>query len=98
MNEKYSAQERLCAEIRMLCENHVNGLANKELAVSVGTSEANVCRDLDVLKKFRWVIRDDKSRWHLSPEFGGISGQIIKSYQKAKLRLSQEEERYLTAM
>lgn len=98
MNEKYSAQERLCAEIRTLYESHVDGMTNKDLAHAVGTSEANVCRDLDVLKKFKWVVRDDNARWHLSPEFGGISGQIIKSYQKAKLRLSQEEERYLTAM
>ena len=81
-----------------LCENHIAGVANKELAEKVGTTATNVCRDLAIFEKFGLVDRDTKGRWRLSPKFGGLAGQIAKSYQKAKLLLSEEEARYASAM
>jgi len=84
--------------VHHLSENHTTGLANNELAKLVGTSEANICRDIALFEKHGWVIRNDKLRWRLSPAFGGIAGQIMKSYQTAKLKLSEEEAQYATAM
>lgn len=98
MNEKLSSQERIFAEMIALGENHIGGLTNKELAEKVGTSETNMCRDLAIFEKFGMVERNGKGRWRLSPKFGGLAGQIAKSYQKARLELSREEERYVTAM
>lgn len=98
MGEKVNSQERIIVAVQLLCENHVTGLTNKELAVQVGTSQANICRDLDILQNAEWVVRDTKGRWRLSPRFGGLAGQIAKSYQKSKLLLLEEEEKYLSAM
>lgn len=98
MGEKMNSQERILSEVKLLCNSHVTGLTNKELAAQVGTSSANVCRDLDILQNAEWVVRDTKGRWRLSPSFGGLAGQIAKSYQKSKLLLLEEEEKYLSAM
>jgi len=98
MMEKLSSQERILEEIKMLFENHTTGLTNKELAERIGTSESNVCRDLAIFGKYKWISRGEKGRWRLSAEFGGIAGQIMKSYKTARLELSRDEERYITAM
>ena len=96
--KKMNSQERIIAEMFALCENHIAGVANKELAEKVGTTATNVCRDLAIFEKFGLVDRDTKGRGRLSPKFGGLAGQIAKSYQKAKLLLSEEEARYASAM
>jgi len=96
--DKLTAQERIFEITRLLYENHVNGLSNKELAQRIGTSEVNICRDLAVFEQYKWVGRSESGRWRLSTQFGGISGQIIKSYQRAKLALVQEEAEYLSAI
>lgn len=98
MNGKLSSQERIFAEMLALCEGHISGMANKELAEKVGTTATNVCRDLAIFEKFGMVERNGKGRWRLSPKFGGLAGQIAKSYQKARLSLTEEEARYASAM
>ena len=96
--EKLNSQGRIFEIIRLLCDNHVSGLANKELAVRLKTSEANICRDMALFEKNGWVIRGSAARWRLSPTFGGIAGRIMRSYQEAKLRLTEEEARYAAEM
>ncbi len=96
--EKLTAQERLIAELIALCNNHFAGTTNKELAEKVGTSAANICRDLAVFEKFELADRDNNGRWRMSPKFAGFAGQIAKSYKTARLELSRDEERYMTAM
>lgn len=98
MAKKMNSQERILKEIQILYENHVTGLVNKELAEKVGTTATNICRDLAIFEKYKWISRDSKGRWRLSAEFGGIAGQIMKSFKIARLELSKEEERYATAM
>lgn len=96
--KKLNAQERVFEIVRLLVENHIEGLTNKELAQKLGTSEVNICRDLALFEQYRWVTRGTKNAWRLSAEFGGISGQIVKSYQKARLVLTKEEAEYLAAV
>jgi DNA-binding CsgD family transcriptional regulator len=96
--EKLNSQGRIFEIIRLLCENHVSGLANKELAVCLKTSEANICRDMALFKSNDWVVQGNGARWRLSPAFGGIAGRIMRSYQEAKLRLTEEEARYAAEM
>ncbi len=84
--------------VNFLYKDHVAGLTNKELARLVGTSEANICRDMAVFEKFQWVNRNNNARWRLSPTFAGIAGKLMRSYQTAKLLLSEEEAKYATAM
>jgi DeoR/GlpR family transcriptional regulator of sugar metabolism len=96
--EKLHSQERIFEIAKILCENHATGLLNKELAAHVHTSEANICRDMALFEKHGWVIRGVGSRWRLSPTFGGMAGRIMRSYQEAKLRLTEEEARYASAM
>lgn len=98
MNEKLSSQERILAEAQALSENHQDGMSNKELASLLGTSETNICRDMSIFEKFGFVSRNGKGRWRLSEKFGGLAGQIMKSYQKARLTLSEEEARYASVM
>lgn len=98
MSEKMNSQERILKEIQILYENHTTGLKNKELAEKIGTSETNICRDLAIFEKYKWITRDSKFRWRLSADFGGIAGQIMKSYKIARLELAEDEERYMAAM
>lgn len=98
MNEKLSSQERILAETLALGKNHQDGMSNKELAALLGTSESNICRDMAIFEKFELVTRNTKGRWRLSEKFGGVAGQIMKSYQKARLTLTEEEARYASAM
>ena len=51
-----------------------------------------------LFEQYGWAERNASGRWRLSPKFGGISGQIAKSYQKARLSLSEDEARYASAM
>jgi hypothetical protein len=98
MTEKVNSQGRIFEIIKLLCDNHVSGLTNKELALRLKTGEANICRDMALFKNYDWVIQGSGSRWRLSPAFGGIAGRIMRSYQEAKLRLTEEEARYASEM
>jgi DNA-binding IclR family transcriptional regulator len=93
-----NSQERIFEITRFLYENHASGLTNKELAALVKTSEANICRDVALFDRHGWVIRGLGGRWRLSAAFGGIAGHIMRSYQEAKLRLTEEEAKYASAM
>jgi DNA-binding IclR family transcriptional regulator len=96
--EKLSSQERIFEIIQRLKENHHLGLTNKELAQLVATSEANICRDLGFFQKYQWIEKGISGKWRLSPEFGKIAGEIMKSYKEARLLLSKDEERFVSAM
>jgi DNA-binding IclR family transcriptional regulator len=96
--EKLNSQERVFEIIRQLCENHVSGLTNKELAALIKTSEANICRDMALFENNGWVVRGSGARWRLSPTFGGFAGRIMRSYQEARLRLTEEEAKFASAM
>jgi predicted DNA-binding transcriptional regulator YafY len=98
MAEKLNSQERIFEIVRLLYESHVSGLSNAELAASLSTSHANVCRDMALFEKAGWTRRGIGSRWRLSPAFGGIAGRIMRSYQEAKLRLTEEEAQYASEM
>jgi len=93
-----NSQERIFEIIRLLCDNHVSGLTNKELSVRIKTSETNVCRDMALFKTNDWVVQGSGARWRLSPTFGGIAGRIMRSYQEARLRLTEEEAKYAAEM
>ena len=41
--EKMNSQARIFAITELLYENHLEGVANKELAKSVGTTQSNIC-------------------------------------------------------
>ena len=60
--DKLTAQERIFEITRLLYENHVNGLSNKELAQRIGTSEVNICQDLAVFEQYKWVGRSESGR------------------------------------
>jgi DNA-binding IclR family transcriptional regulator len=93
-----NSQERIFVIVARLEQNHVTGLTNKELAGMVGTSEANLCRDMGLFDRHGWVTRNNAGRWRLSPALGGIAGRIMRSYQEAKLRLTEEEAKYASEM
>ena len=62
MREKITSQGLILAEIQTLAANHYEGMSNKELAVLVGTSESNICRDMAVFEKYKFISRNDKGR------------------------------------
>jgi len=95
---KFNSQGRICEIVRLLCDNHILGLTNKELALLLKTGEVNICRDMALLKANEWVIQGNGARWRLSPTFGGFAGRIMRSYQEARLRLTEEEARYASEM
>jgi len=87
------------AEVEKLVEFSVDGLNNKQLAFEMKTSEAVVCRDLRLLEKRGWIERSQlTSRWRLTPRFGNFAGTMMKCFQTAKLKLTEDEARYASAM
>jgi len=97
--EKLSSQERIIAIVEMLAVKQIEGMSNKLLAHELKSTEANVCRDLKILENRGWVEKSNGSgKWRLSPKFGGFAGQIMKCFQSAKLRLTEDEMRYVSAM
>ena len=96
--ERLSSQERVFVIVSHLARNHVAGLTNKELAGFVGTGEVNICRDMTLFESYGWAVRGVGSRWRLSSTFGGIAGRIMRSYQEARLRLTEEEAKYASEM
>jgi len=97
--EKPNSQERILAEVEKLAEFSVDGLNNKQLAFEMKTTEATVCRDLKLLEKREWIERSKTTgRWRLTPKFGNFAGTIMKCFQTAKLKLTEDEARYASAM
>jgi DNA-binding IclR family transcriptional regulator len=97
--EKLNSQGRILAVVEKLVDYSVEGLTNKQLAFEVGTSATVICRDLAILEKRGWIERSKTTgKWRLSPKFGNFAGIIMKCFQTAKLRLTEDEARYASAM
>ena len=97
--ERLNSQERLLAEVEKLVGFSVDGLNNKQLAFEMKISEVIVCRDLAILERRGWIERSrTTSRWRLTPKFGNFAGTIMKCFQTAKLKLTEDEARYASAM
>lgn len=97
--ERLNSQERILVIVEKLVEKSVEGMSNKALAFELKTLEANVCRDLKILESRGWIEKSKANgKWRLSPKFGSYAGTIIKCFQLAKLRLTEDEARYASAM
>ena len=95
----FSSQERVLAVVEKLADHSVDGLNNKQLAFEMKTSETVICRDLALLEKWGWIERSKSTgRWRLTPKFGNLAGTIMKCFQTAKLKLTEDEARYASAM
>jgi len=81
----------------MLAGKQVEGMSNKTLAHELKTTEANVCRDLKILEARGWAEKAN-GRWRMSPKFGGFAGTMMKCFQTARLRLTEDEARYASEM
>ncbi len=93
----HNSQERILIIVEKLVDNSVGGLSNKQIAFELKTSEVNICRDLAILEKRNWIEKAN-GKWRLTPKFGGFAGGIIKCFQSAKLRLTEDEARYASEM
>ena len=98
MSEKLNSQERLLAIVEKLVAKTVEGMSNKALAFELKTLEANICRDLKILEGRGWIERSAGGKWRMSPKFGNFAGTMIKCFQSAKLRLTEDELRYASEM
>jgi DeoR/GlpR family transcriptional regulator of sugar metabolism len=96
--EKMNSRERLLVIIEKLVERPAEGMSNKALARELGTLEANICRDLKILEGRGWIERPGGGKWRMSAKFGGFAGTIIRGFQTARLRLTEDEARYASAM
>jgi DNA-binding IclR family transcriptional regulator len=97
--EKINSQERLLAIVEKLVGKPTEGMGNKELAFELKTLDANICRDLKILEGRGWIERSGANgKWRMSAKFGGFAGTIIKGFQAAKLRLTEDEARYASEM
>jgi DNA-binding IclR family transcriptional regulator len=97
--EKINSQGRILLIVEMLVEKSTEGMTNKSLAFELKTQEANICRDLKILETHGWIEKSKTSgKWRMTPKFGGFAGSIIKCFQAAKLRLTEDEARYASEM
>ena len=96
---KLNSQARILLIVEKLVEKSVEGISNKSLALELHTQEANICRDLKILESFGWIEKSQANgKWRMSPKFGGFSGTVIKCFQTARLKLTEDEARYASAM
>jgi hypothetical protein len=95
--EKLNSQGRLLLIVEKLVEKTMEGMSNKSLAFELHTQEANICRDLKVLETFGWTEKY-RGKWRMSPKFAGLSGTVMKCFQTARLKLTEEEARYASEM
>ncbi|MDR1250295.1 MAG: hypothetical protein LBK63_13465 [Treponema sp.] len=95
--EKLSSQERIIAIVEKLAGKTTEGMANKTLAFELKTQEANICRDLKILERYGWVEKTN-GKWRMSAKFGGFAGTMMKCFQTARLRLTEDEARYASEM
>jgi DNA-binding IclR family transcriptional regulator len=95
---EFNSQERIMAIVELLARTGRVGLPNKEIVVALQVSAPNICRDLGLLEKHRWIEKQPSGAWRLTPFFGNFSNLIAQSFREAKLRLAEDEERYRSAM
>ena len=98
MSDKLNSQERIMAIVELLAKQGRKGLLNREIIVAIGTTAPNVSRDLGLLERRGWVEKQPTGAWRLTPFFGNFSNLMAQSFREAKLRLAEDEERYLSAM
>jgi predicted DNA-binding transcriptional regulator YafY len=96
--EKINSQERLLAIVEKLVGKPTGGMGNKELAAELKTLDANICRDLKILEGRGWIEKTAGGKWRMPAKFGGFAGTIIKGFQVARLRLTEDEARYASEM
>ena len=97
--EKLNSQQRLLVAVEKLVEKSVEGMSNKALAHELRTTETNICRDLKILEDHGWIEKSNTNgKWRMSPKFGRFAGTIIKCFQSARLRLTEDEARYASEM
>jgi DNA-binding IclR family transcriptional regulator len=96
-SSKLNSQERILHIVEMLVKKTDEGMTNKAIAFDLKTTEANICRDLKILEAHGWIEKA-YGKWRMSPKFGGFAGTIIKCFQSAKLRLTEDEARYASEM
>ena len=97
--EKLNSQGRILLIVEKLVGKTAEGMSNKSLAFELKTQEANICRDLKILETHGWIEKSKASgKWRMSAKFGGFAGTIIKCFQTAKLRLTEDEARYASEM
>lgn len=97
-DDKLNSQERIMAIVEALAARGREGLTNKDLIVALEVSAPNICRDLALLERRGWVERTVGGTWRLTPKFAGFSGQIAQSFREARLRLTEDEARFATAL
>jgi DeoR/GlpR family transcriptional regulator of sugar metabolism len=95
--EKLNSQERIMHIVEILVRKQVEGMSNNTIAFELKTTNANICRDLKILESRGWVEKFH-GKWRMSPKFGNFAGTIIKCFQTAKLRLTEDEARYASEM
>lgn len=60
------APVRVLRLLELLCKHPVVGLANKDLAESLGYSRTNVSRDMDILIDIGWAAQLDDGKYTLT--------------------------------
>lgn len=95
---KLNSQERMLVIVEKLVGKLAEGMSGKALAGELKTLEANVCRDLKILEGRGWIEKAASGKWRMSPKFGSFAGTMIKCFQTAKLRLTEDEARYISEM
>lgn len=92
---KCTAQERGYRVLLLLAGHEIDGVAPSDLAKAIGTSQANVHRDLRVLQKLGLAEQfSDSSRWRLGPKLVQIALAYQTRIAAARRRLDETEQRY----
>ena len=95
MSSTNEAQQRIMKIVEMLANDVVMGYSPMQIARHIGTSPANITRDMSNLEQFGWVERDEeRSTWRLTPRFGQQSFKVQNSIERAARRVEETQQRY----
>lgn len=85
---RLNAVARAFRIVELLAGRYFDGAANRDLAVALGVSTVNICRDLAHLEALGYARKLDNGRWSLTPKILAWSQNFTTHYQNMQNRMS----------
>ena len=89
-----NCQQRILKVMQALAGHEFAGMAPKELATAVGTTQQNITRDLDNLKTAGVAEPLDTGRWRLTPKVIQMAVAFQLHLDRAQSRVNEINNRY----
>lgn len=91
----HAAQQRLLQLVDLLAGHELAGLEPGAIAKAIGTSNSNITRDLDNLRRAGWAeLHPNSKTWRLTPHVIELGRRYSSGLLQGRQRLDDLERRY----